>query len=226
MFNSKSIIKYSIIIFIFLIQNSLEDQIVPCLVVQECKQLTNSKESILCSEHGKCFYDLYTYIIENNQSSNFLTCVCDDGYTNLHESKAGDGRQVKCCYEQKDQFTAFVLEITFGFGAGHLYVGNWTRFLCKCIIECCLILSVIIIEIFLWCKRAKDVNMLNTENANNNGQKKDFSTENPKIKIYEMVLRNLIILFFAIIIIWQFIDSILFGINYYTDTNDMTLKQW
>lgn len=223
---SSSMIYIALIITSFFVTISLEDDVIPCLIAQECNSLSSSgnNSKILCSQHSKCFYDLFDYIVENQDE--FLTCVCDPGFIDRKKDEESDSNRVRCCYQQKNQFTAFILEVIPGFGAGHLYIGNKSRFLCKCIIICCLLLGVIVINVFLWCKKAKDSNLLNTENANNNSQKKDFSVNNPKIKTYEMILNNLIILFFGIIFIWQFIDAILFGVNYYHDNNDMTLMQW
>ena len=188
----------------------------PCLAVQECKiDLSYSSESkIKCSEHGKCFYDLYDYIIKKNEGNTieFLKCVCDEGYISLN-----DRDEVKCCYKQKLQLNAILYEL-FSFGFGHLYIGNKILFYIKFSIECILIIIILICFCF------SSFNNKNNSNYDTSNNKNNYSNEFLTTK--EMILNSLGIICVNIIIIWQIIDLTLYGVNFYTDENGVPLKNW
>ena len=105
------------ILFFFLftyIQSYIDNE---CLSSQEC--ITESSSRIKCSEYGKCVYSYNNVLISNYTSVNAIECKCIKGYTNLNEDA-----EVKCCYKQKKQLTAFILEMIFSLGVGHFYRGH------------------------------------------------------------------------------------------------------
>ena len=83
---------FYIFIFLNLLNEIFNDNVVPCLAAQECQYAGNI---IPCSEHGICFYDIFKYVSEDSTNTNFIDCICDEGYITKGEDS------VKCCYEQK-----------------------------------------------------------------------------------------------------------------------------
>ena len=102
-----------IFIFLNLISKILNEYVEPCLAAQECQY---SGKAIPCSEHGICFYDIYKYVSEDSTNKNFIDCICDEGFITKDENDT-----IKCCYEQKLQKYAILLEI-LPFGFGHLFI--------------------------------------------------------------------------------------------------------
>lgn len=196
----------------------------PCLAAQECRDLNNlgaksTGSTIKCSEHGKCFYDLAEYIKQKNDSASFLKCVCDYGYTN-NDSKD----EVNCCYKQKAQFYAFILEIIPGFGVGHLYVGNKKYGWIKCGFMIGFVVLIIINICYLKMKRrSREINNPNILNNNN-------TNTNPSGKValssQEMILTTLIPIFIFIMLVWQIVDACLYGVNFYKDGQGKPLSSW
>lgn len=189
------------------VQMTTGQQIDPCLPSSKCGDIN-------CSENGHCFYDIITYYKEYEKSRNsnttidrpFLNCVCDKGWTDKLDA---DGKiaadQVRCCYRMKSQFNAFLLEFVVGFGAGHFYIGNITLAVLKCvsfIMFCCTCLTIGL----CFCYKTNRHN------------------EEPTSK---HKLLNVIFLFcIYTYMIWQIIDSVLFGINFYTDYENVELEVW
>jgi len=193
-----------------------------CKSAQSCKIFNpaGEVEEIKCSDNGKCFYDIYHYL-KSNKTDPFQNCVCVDGYTNLSSND-----EVKCCYEQYSQFIAFLLEVLVGFGLGHFYIGNYQFGYLKLIsylIFCCSSYTI------ACCFCNKD------ENYSLEGPEDEEITkfyENHGIKIeyqYSLKLKifNLFMIFSAcIVLIWHLVDGLLFGLNYFNDSNRIQLKGW
>lgn len=163
-----------------------------------CLPTSKCNETISCSDNGHCFYDIRQVFEEVNDS--FITCICDRGYTD-----DPDNSDIKCCYKKKSQFTAFLLEVLLGFGIGHFYIKNYTIAIIKLIfqiISCC---SCCLIG-FCFCYKSNKHN------------------EEPSNK--QIALNINFIAWILLYIIWQFIDLILFGINFYNDGNGVSLESW
>ena len=196
----------NILILLIYIKNTF---INPCLPVQECK---TDLSKVKCSEFGKCFFDLYNYLIHKNQNNSieFLKCVCDDGYITL-----SDKDEVKCCYKQKFQLNAFLYEL-LSFGFGHKYIGRKGLFWIKFYIEIILIIIIVICFCFYYISNKK----------RNNNELNNQNNINDIFSIKEMIINALSFFSFITIMIWQIIDIILYGINFYKDENGIPLKKW
>jgi len=96
---------------------SIDAQSIPatCLPSSVCNS------TIYCSEHGHCYYDLMEYN-SNRTNENLEKCICDTGYATQNNTG------IHCCYEQKSQIMAFLMEFVVGFGLGHFYIGNYVYF--------------------------------------------------------------------------------------------------
>jgi hypothetical protein len=122
-------------------------------------------------------------------NSNMTDCTCDPGWYTF------PGSYIKCSYHQSRKSIAILLEATVGFGFGHLYIGNYTFFIGKflffffsCYFSFC---------IFIF------VGSINNSNVN------------PKTYAYTKRASSYFII--PIMIIWYFLDIILFLSGYYKD---------
>ena len=207
-------------IILLLFTFTLCGMISPCLPAQYCNDLSSLTSSAIsslttatkCSEHGKCFYNLEQYIIKNSSTNDFLTCICDEGYSSFSNKD-----EVKCCYKQKSQYYGFLLEIIPGFGVGHFYVGNNTLGFVKLGVMVGLVLGIII----CCCCMKKEIVDKEKETNNNNNAKDMFETSTS-----EMILNGIVIMLLFFIFAWQVIDACLFGLKFYTDGNGIELKTW
>ena len=209
---------FYIFIFLNLLNEIFNDNVVPCLAAQECQYAGNI---IPCSEHGICFYDIFKYVSEDSTNTNFIDCICDEGYITKGEDS------IKCCYEQKLQKYAILLEL-LPLGFGHYYSGRIINFGIKLTFQLIIILYMIIFSCccksFNKRKKYKGYDMLNNE-----GNKNDFIYNNnlkAQIDSTRMVTNAIYICSFIIMIIWQGLDIFLFGLNVYTDANSVELKRW
>ncbi len=208
------------IIFSSLLKIILPDKITPCLPSQECQY---SGTTISCSEHGICFYDLFKYVSEDSENKKFIDCICDEGYITESEDD-----EIKCCYEQKLQKYALLLEL-LPLGFGHYYSGRLINFGIKLTFQVILILSIII---FGFCcqtisrkKRFGGYEIL----SNGTNNKTDFLFDNPNkmlITSRQLITNAVFLVSFIALVIWQTIDIIFFGLNVYTDGNSVNLKRW
>ena len=186
------------VIYILYISNSnnfSNAQSIPptCLPSSVCNN------TILCSEHGHCYYDLMKYN-STNSNENLEKCICDTGYaTGINDS-------ISCCYAQKSQIMAFMMEFIVGFGLGHFYLGRLTyffiKFSCYCLF-CCSFYSIAV----CFCYNNDELNQ---------------KTATPTQKFFNIVLITSCCLY----ILWQWLDAILIGINFYLDGNEMPLDPW
>ena len=207
-----------IFLFLNLFQKILNDNIEPCLAAQECQYSGNI---IPCSEHGICFYDIFKYVSEDSTNKNFIDCICDEGFITK-----GEDDPIKCCYEQKLQKYAILLEL-LPLGFGHYYSGRIINFGIKLIFQSIIILYMII---FSFCgknfnkrRKYKGYELLANDNKN------DYFYDNnlkSKIDSGRLVANAIFICSFIIMIIWQGLDIFLFGLNIYTDANSVELKRW
>lgn len=158
-------------------------------------------KNVPCSKNGHCFYDLSVFINDKRKDKEdyFIDCICNRGYTSL------DFQQTKCCYKQKSQFTAFLLEVLIGFGAGHLYIGNKTLGIIKMVVVLTFCCSSFLIG-FIFCYKSN-------KNINN-------------IERRYKVMNSVFLIGILVIILWQTTDMILFGINFFTDEYGVELNSW
>ena len=112
-------------------------------ISDEC-EIGNYCTTGACSTFGNCKIDIYNITNETNFESR---CECNIGFSSydIDVLKLEDSTTY-CCYEQKSQFNAFLLEIILGFGIGHFYIGDIKYGLIKfflqlflCFAFCCLI---------------------------------------------------------------------------------------
>ena len=203
--------------FLNLISIILTEYVEPCLAAQECQY---SGKTIPCSEHGICFYDIYKYVSEDSTNKNFIDCICDEGFITKDENDS-----IKCCYEQKLQKYAILLEI-LPLGFGHYYSGRIINFVIKLIFQSIIILYMLFYS--LCCQNFDKIRKYRAYQFLSNDSKKNDYINNYKSRIDtgRMITVAIYICTFIIITIWQGIDIFLFGLNVYTDGNSVELKKW
>jgi hypothetical protein len=166
-----------------------------CLAASDCS-------GIPCSKYGNCYIDIFKYY--NTSDTNKRTeCKCTVGWTSLHDDK------VKCCYQQKTQTFAFLLECTLGSGTGHFYMGNFYLGSLKFVV--CLFLSCFIcIFGFLHCYGEGEYSI-------------EVTTH---IKKTNRVSFYIFLFSIMLFIIGHVADLLLIGINFYLDGNGQQLAEW
>lgn len=132
-------------------------------------------------------------------------CVCKSGYiTRTTLISKNNAPQIKCCYQQKSQLTAFLLEFIFSFGFGHFYRGDN---LVGCL-KFFLYLGLYIVDGYLLYYKKKQV-----------------ENENFSMKV-DLLVYSVTIFVFLFWIIWQVYDCVQFGSNSYKDQNGEPLFSW
>lgn len=168
--------------------------------IDNCIAASICNDTIQCSSMGICYVNITEYFQVNYTKS--VTCICNIGWTDDPVNNS-----VKCCYKRKSQALAFILESVVGLGIGHLYIGNpligYFKFSFSLVL-CCFFWSNIFISFY---REAK------IENINRGHRKREGSV-------------LIIVGCFCTYFIWQLVDMILFGINYYCDGNGIALDQW
>jgi hypothetical protein len=167
-----------------------------------CKAATYCDDDQPCSDHGICYVDLFGYynITDSNKKTR---CICDIGWISI------DDHDVKCCYQKKHQAIAFLLEFVVGFGVGHWYIGKKWISLLKMI-------SISILCVIIWV--TSFFNLYKKGVYEPSTQEKRIKKKN--MSVWIMIIS--MVLFF----VWQFVDAILFGINYYVDGKGHKLQEW
>ncbi|MCQ2818002.1 MAG: hypothetical protein MJ252_12120 [archaeon] len=210
------VIIHQIFFFLILVKYTFEDYEKNCLEVQLC-QIPGEEKKIRCSINGKCFYSLFNYLAYEGAKGDFFTCLCNRGYTTVNKD---DYESVFCCYKQKEQFYAFVLELIPMIGLGHLYAGRKTNFIVKICI--CLVLGVayVICCILIRYFYRKRIEQMKTQNDPNN------SKDPNNLEGIEVIINVIKIACMVIIIIFQIWDLLHFALNSYKDGNDVSLYPW
>lgn len=117
--------------------------------------------------------------------------------------------KVKCCYQQKKQTVAFLLECTFSFGTGHFYMGNFYLASLKFVV--CLFLSCFIsIFGFLHCYGEGEYSI-------------EVTTHYKKTNLFPFYVFLISLILF---IIGHVTDLLLIGINFYLDDKRQPLAEW
>ena len=157
-----------------------------------------------------------------NKTVPFQTCICDQGWTDISSDA-----QVKCCYKRKQQFVAFLFEFCLGFGAGHFYLGNNYIGVLKAIVYSILCCTCCTIGCCFCFKDDESV----SENLTEEQMPIAFGVKKKGIvkvkRSYSIKIFNFVMVFsIYVYIFWQIADSILFGLNFFTDGNGVTLAPW
>jgi len=165
----------------------------------DCPVTSTCENKDHCSSNGYCYIDILQYYNRSNPQL-LSSCICNSGWMTI------DNSPVKCCYQMKNQMKAFMLEF-IGFGFGHFYVGNYIRGMIKlcgsvflCVIFC--------LSGFLSCYREGNYEFRASRKRNG--------------KFYSIFIYGSLIFY----LVWMLIDSVLFGINFYTDGEGHPLESW
>ena len=144
----------------------------------------------------------------------------------VSEAEKSEEDEVKCCYQQKLQEYALLLEL-LPLGFGHYYSGRTINFGIKLTFQLIMILYMII---FTFCCKSltKRRKHRGYDLLSNEQNKNDYVYNNIKTNIdtSRMITNAINIFFFIILIIWQGLDIFLFGLNVYKDGNSVELKKW
>lgn len=211
--------KYFFFFLLLLFKNIFSNLIKNCVVGNTC-------DGQLCSVHGNCVLNLFKFY---NDTSSFLNlqslskrsvCQCHKGYLTYYANSyklfgnSGDvttnddynSSLILCCYKQKNQMIAFILELLFGFGFGHIYLENYYFAFGKMIINIVLIV-VGGFTLFIFCSNEEDEKR----------KEKNF-IYHPSI----LVIMGILIVLISL----QFIDLCIIGTGYHTDGNGQTVDLW
>ena len=142
------------------------------IVVHDC-QVGNycGSEKYACSEFGNCNFNIYKYFkLNNTEDDREPHCVCNMGYSSFDIENLKSESNILCCYKQKSQLKAFLLELFLGFGIGHFYLGKYyfaSLKLCLQVSTCITLWCVI----YFACTREYSIevhqNEINNENSKN-----------------------------------------------------------
>ena len=129
------------------------------------------------------------------------SCICNEGYYTYPVNA-----MAQCCYKQKSQLIVFLLEVFISFGIGHIYASNYNMGMTKLVTYssiCFLFYAAFIYRVW------KD---------------EKLGEENSIIIKFTNILS--VLMCFCTYNIWQCIDILLIGTNYYVDGNGAPLKHW
>jgi len=111
---------------------------------------------------------------------------------------------IRCNYEKKMQKTAFLLELFLSYGSGHFYINNSKMAIPKFLFWFTGYYLFIILRVIY-------------------KQKED---EDPDKNTFATVSIILGFIFLILMVIWQIVDLVMFGLNKYTDGNGIDLLPW
>jgi len=215
----------------------------------DCELGNYCEDGVACSTHGNCNINLFEIKhIENSviDLSKYSThCYCHYGYSTYNVKEKIDDidptsnndlndiinlDEMRCCYEQKKQIMAFLLEMFTGIGIGHFYLGNLFLGFFKL---CCNIFLYIILccgTLIICNNENMDENIdhytvINNNQNHNNNNNENYLQEQENKKVYNKLFYIIIlcsILLFSI----YFIDLLLLGIGFHTDGYGQPLRMW
>jgi hypothetical protein len=151
--------------------------------------LTNSNNQCTFQSCGSYQCNRSAFCLNN------ASCLCAPGYITVPPTN-----DYQCCYEQRKQITAFLLELFVSFGAGHFYTGRNDLGGAKVAVFLILIFANIFISA--------------------------FSTQHKENKFVYWIQFSLHKALLSCYIIWQIVDLCLFGANKHVDGNRMALETW
>ena len=127
-------------------------------------------------------------------------CHCNAGWANYQQATTGFVNPLPCQYEQKKQFVAFLLEVIFPFGVGHLYAKRTLNGILK-------LLFIIFTPCFMCCIAIC------------------CGVSLPE-KVGPFFIMAIGALYGLGSAAWLIIDLIFFAINKYNDGNGVPLMEW
>lgn len=238
--HSKNCLLFLLFFSPILFLSASQSQLSSCEIGNYCdKDMT-----IACSIYGNCRFNIYDFY--NATSTKKSSCVCNRGYATYYgastEEEGSNGKTSGifkyCCYKQKDQFKAFLLEFLIGFGAGHFYLGKIKHAVVKLLIQFSLCVFCCCAG-FIGCLRKtklkdfrKKYERVKKDDDSNVFESEEENEENDdEVKINKSFFKcNLYyILIFCAFCVFTFInisDVFLFGYGYYTDGNGVPMKRW
>ena len=151
--------------------------------------------------HIVIFFSFLIFSFQDCINCNHGKCI-DNEICECNEkySNYPHGAKIKCSYKKKLQWIAFLLEAIPSFGIGHLYVKNYGFGIGKLIFWLITWLLLILMRYYSVQREWKD----------------------------EMALKFGLLssIFTTVLIIWYITDLVLFGLNRYTDGNNIDLYPW
>ena len=148
-------------------------------VVQDC-QIGNycASEKYGCSVYGNCNFKIFDYYKENYTEEDRLPhCECNMGYSSYDITVLKSDNNILCCYEQRGQLTAFLLELFIGFGVGHFYIGNYYFAVIKLVVQIFLCFVFWCVTYFA-CNREHTFQATPNEINNNENMAKNILNDN------------------------------------------------
>lgn len=152
---------------LILIYNYIRSKVVnDCQVGNYC-----GTEKYACSVYGNCNFDIYKFFKLNyTEDDRKPHCVCNMGYSSFDIETLKSESNILCCYQQKSQLKAFLLELFLGFGIGHFYLGKYYFASLKLGLQVSTCISLWCIVYFA-CNREYSIevhpNEINNENSKN-----------------------------------------------------------
>jgi hypothetical protein len=140
---------------------------------------------------------------EGGYCNNEYKCICNPGYTTFSPIILPNAEhKVNCNYKQKSDLKAGLLEMIFGCGLGHFYAGRKINGSIKlfCVLILCTCCCVTLVMM-----------------------KKISQESQAEYHTFTSLLFLLSIVYTICLILWQFIDGILFFFGVYNDGNGIEL---
>ena len=205
-------ILYFLIILQFLFYYIKSDVSDECEIGNYCTEGT-------CSVNGNCKIDIFNIYNITSIEDLKTKCECNIGFTSFNiDEEESEEDKVFCCYEQKSHFSAFMIELFLGFGAGHFFIGDIKFGLLKFFIQiflcfsfCCLTYfacnkeHIIIINLNDINKKDDDKMNENIDNdelkelnenidndKNSDNESRNLNEEDEENKFNELLSKNLI----------------------------------
>ena len=167
------------ILFLILIKSIKSGFIENCQIGNYCPS-----EEYGCSIYGNCNFDIFKFFkVDSTEEDRLPHCECNLGYSSYDITGLKTDHNIKCCYEQKGQLTAFLLEMFLGFGIGHFYLGNFYFAIIKLLVQIFLCFLFWCVTYFA-CNREHIFQASSNEINNNENLAKNILNEN-KIDNFE-----------------------------------------
>ena len=181
--------------------------------------------NVPCSTNGNCNYDIFELYDANRTAEPQSSCFCNKGYTSFGiNGNISSSDNIYCCYKQKSQTIAFLLETLIGFGLGHLYLGRYAFFAVKFAIQ--LIFCVVcILSTIITCVKERDLTEEEKDEFDENedeGEKKQIFSFFKGCNVYTIMILCCVFGYS----LFQIIDIMVVGFAYYKDGNGETMKMW
>ena len=101
---------FKLLFFLIIYKATNENVVEDCQIGNYCES-----EKYGCSVYGNCNFKIFDYFKENSTDEDRLPhCECNMGYSSYDITDLKLDNNILCCYEQKGQLTAFLLEMFIG----------------------------------------------------------------------------------------------------------------